>query len=76
MAILPEHYVLFAIGVVLVILITLLIILKGIRSKNSVKRLDRRVSAVKKQFNDIKDESIDYEEDDWLKMRLNGDSDD
>lgn len=73
--ILPEDNVVGALGGILIVLVALSLGLKSYRKKQSEKKLDRRVSGIKRQFSDIKDESIIHEEDDWLEMRLKEDSD-
>ncbi len=57
------------------VLSALLMILKGRRKKKSEEKLEVRVSGIKKQFSDIKNESVADEEDDWLEKRLKEDSD-
>ncbi len=58
------------------VLTTVLMILKGHRKEKSENKLEKRVSKIKSQFNHIKDQLGDHQEDDWLEMRLKEDSDD
>ena len=73
--ILPAEDIILALGGTVIVLATILIILKGHRKKKSAEKLDKRVTGIKRQFNEIKGESINYVEDDWLEMRLKDDSD-
>lgn len=73
--IIPIEGVLLGLGGFLIVLATALMILRGYRKKKSDKKLEIRVSEIKKQFSDIKDESIADEEDDWLEKRLKEDFD-
>ncbi len=74
-AISPIDDIILALGGIIIVLAALLIILKSFRKKKSQEKLDKRVSGIKNQFDDIKDESTDYEEDDWLETRLKENSD-
>ncbi len=73
--IIPVEGVLLGFGGFLMVLVALLMILKGHRKKKSEEKLEVRISGIKKQFNDIKNESVADEEDDWLEKRLKEDSD-
>jgi hypothetical protein len=71
----PVDGIILALGGIVIIFAASLIIIKTVRRKRSQHRLDERVSGIKSQFNNIKDESISYGDDDWLEMRLKEDSD-
>lgn len=73
--IIPIEGVLLGLGGFLIVLAVALMILKGHRKKKSDEKIEIRVSRIKRQFSDIKDESIADEEDDWLEKRLKEDSD-
>jgi len=68
--IIPIKGVLLGFGGFLMVLSALLMILKGRRKKKSEEKLDVRVSGIKRQFSDIKNESVADEEDVWLEKRL------
>ncbi|MEN6592599.1 MAG: hypothetical protein ABFC12_05090 [Methanobacterium sp.] len=72
--IIPIGGVLLGFGGFLTILSALLMILKGHRKKKSEQKLEVRVSGIKRQFSDIKNESVADEEDNWLEKRLKEDS--
>lgn len=71
----PVDEIILAMGGLVIIIATSLIIIKTAQKKKSKHRLDERVSSIKNQFNNIKDQSISYGDDDWLEMRLKDDSD-
>ncbi len=71
----PLDEIILALGGIVILLTSYLIILKATRKKRSQNKLEKRFTGIKSKFNDIKDESISYGEDDWLEMRLKEDSD-
>lgn len=74
-AVIPFDEIILALGGIVIILATSLIILKTARKKRTQHKLNRRVIGIKKQFNELKDESINYGDDDWIEMRLKENSD-
>ena len=71
----PVDEIVLALGGIAILLTTYLIILKATRKKKSQNKLEKRFTGIKSQFNDIKDKSVSYSDDDWLEMRLKEDSD-
>lgn len=74
-AVIPFDEIILALGGIAIILAAGLIILKTARKKRAQQKLNRRVVGIKNRFNELKDESINYGDDDWIEMRLKEDSD-
>ena len=75
LVIIPVDEIILALGGIVIVLTSYLIILKATRRKISQNKLENRFTGIRNQFNDIKDESVTYSDDDWLELRLKEDSD-
>lgn len=46
------------------------------KKKKSSEKVNRRISSLRREFNNVKEESSNKNEYDWIKMRLDGDDPD
>lgn len=74
-SIIPVEEIILALGGLSVLLSSYLLIFKAAKKKRSQNKLDMRFTGIKSQFNDIKEESITYVDDDWLERRVKENSD-
>lgn len=70
----PIYNILLALGGIVIVLIAFLIILRAHKQKKSQAKFQNRFSGIKQQFNDIKEDATNEEEDDWLKIKQKQDS--
>ena len=75
LSIMPVDEIILALGGLVILLASYLIIFKAAKKKRSQNKLETRFTGIKSHFNDIKDGSITYGGDDWLERRLKEDSD-
>ena len=66
--------IILALGGIVLILAASLFILGAYKRKKSSDKLQRRVSGIKRQLNDIKGEEIVRDDADWLKMKKDEDA--